>query len=1018
MPLNLGCPSCGASYDLPDSLQGRPIRCITCGQTFHVPTLLRAEGASRPRRGNGGPLPWVLAGGAGWLLSLIGAGLAAGWLLLRPPSPQDDPPPPSLASVEDLAARPAPPAEAPAPPAPHAAPAVPAEQPPAEQTPAPAPREQPAPPPRAPIERQPPPVRRPDRPRAGASLAAGEPVIKSTEPLTASARELAQKTHDLFKTYCYRCHGKDGSAEGGFDFILNRDHLVTGKLLVPRAPPQSSRLFRRVQKGEMPPPDEVPRPGPEAAELLSRWIAAGAPAFEPDAPAAPPARADARPGDVPAGPGQRVQRPFVSAAAVEEIIAADLAQLPERDRRLTRYLTLTHLANAGLSDEELDIHRHALSKLINSLTWAGGITRPAAVDPGGTVFRINLRSYQWKERTWDLLAEADPYPVRSRSPAAESCREVTGCQAPALRGDWFVDAASRPPFYPALLELPSAEWELRDKLRVGWITAERPKPPPPARAGFANSGVSRNNRVLERWDLRNGAFWRTFDFAGNTGDQNIFEHPFNFKHEGGEVLFSLPNGLQGYMIIDAEGRRIDKGPVEIVSDPRRPDRAVETGLSCMSCHVNGLIEKGDQVSAQMEKRAAGKHPMAHGRFNETYGGQFDSLLAKDAQRYQNALKQTGAHVCKSDPVTAVALRYEAPLDLELAAAEVGLPAEEFVQRCRRAAKLPASVSLLLDGGTLKRDVFTEAFPALVRALDPSAVVVERPQNRGPAAREFAVPGWFACAAFLPDGVHALCGASTGKVQFLDLRTGKVLRTWEAGVNLQTLAVSSDGRRALTGGANSCALRLWDVTTGQEVRQFAPGPVVTVAFCGDDHHALALQGDGLRLWDVDTGQEVRHFEDSAGAGHLSVSADGRRALTDSGQSMGLRVWDVETGKETAHLAGHPYRVSDIALSPDGRRALTFAPDDTFRVWDADSGQELRRLAGQRLNGVAFTPDGTRAVTTDKDGQLRVWDVASGKELHAVPADGRRERVGKPTLCADGSHALGGGGLAMRLWTIPR
>jgi hypothetical protein len=418
----------------------------------------------------------------------------------------------------------------------------------------------------------------------------------------------------------------------------------------------------------------------------------------------------------------------------------------------------------------------------------------------------------------------------------------------------------------------------------------------------------------------------------------------------------------------------------------------------------------------MEKRA-GKHAGPHGRFGETYGGQFESLLARDAQRFRGALKQTGADVCKSDPVLAVALRYESPLDLRQAAAEVGLPAEEFAQRCRRAARLPPGVGLLLDSGTLKRDVFTEAFPALVRALDPSAVV-ERKGTGGPAARAFAMPGWFACAAFLPDGLHALCAASTGKVQVLDLRTGKVLRTWEAGVNVQTIAVSPDGRRALTGGANSCPLLLWDVAAGRQVRQLAPGPVVAAAFCGDDRHALALHGDGLRLWDVDTGEEVRRFADSEGASHLAVSADGRRALTDSGKSMALGVWDVETGKETAHLAGHPYRVSDVALSPDGRRALTMGPDDTLRVWDADSGEEVRRLSGQRLNGVAFTPDGTRVVATDKDSQLRLWEAELGKELAVLPADSRRERVGKPVLSPDGGHVLSGGGLAVRLWTLPR
>src|SRR5207237_1309513 len=68
-------------------------------------------------------------------------------------------------------------------------------------------------------------------------------------------------------------------------------------------------------------------------------------------------------------------------------------------------------------------------------------------------------------------------------------------------------------------------------------------------------------------------------------------------------IFSLPNGLQGYMLVDAKGKRIDKGPTSIVSDPKRPDRAVENGLSCMSCHARGIIPKADQVRAHALKNA-------------------------------------------------------------------------------------------------------------------------------------------------------------------------------------------------------------------------------------------------------------------------------------------------------------------------------------------------------------------------------------------------------------------------------
>src|SRR5262249_33930000 len=128
------------------------------------------------------------------------------------------------------------------------------------------------------------------------------------------------------------------------------------------------------------------------------------------------------------------------------------------------------------------------------------------------------------------------------------------------------------------------------------------------RAGFNGSGVSRNNRVIERHDAAFGAYWRSYDFRDNFDRENVFQRPLgpspgpaSFVHARGEIIFHLPNGLQGYMLVDGDGRRIDKGPGDVVSDPKRPDRLVETGVSCMSCHSKGLLPKDDQVRAHVQK---------------------------------------------------------------------------------------------------------------------------------------------------------------------------------------------------------------------------------------------------------------------------------------------------------------------------------------------------------------------------------------------------------------------------------
>src|SRR5262249_24799830 len=187
------------------------------------------------------------------------------------------------------------------------------------------------------------------------------------------------------------------------------------------------------------------------------------------------------------------------------------------------------------------------------------------------------------------------------------------------------------------------------------------------------SGVSRNNRVLQRHDAAFGAYWRSYDFSDNTERQNIFAYPLgpaagraSFRPAGGEGLFDLPNGLHGDMLLDAAGRRVEKAPVEIVSDPGRPDRQVEAGLSCMSCHARGLQPKDDQVRAHVEKNPAALAREDAEAVRALYppAPRMRALLERDNKRFLRALGGAGVAADGAEAVVAVALRYEGLVDRE------------------------------------------------------------------------------------------------------------------------------------------------------------------------------------------------------------------------------------------------------------------------------------------------------------------------------------------------------------------
>lgn len=512
-------------------------------------------------------------------------------------------------------------------------------------------------------------------------------------------------------------------------YVTDLTKLVERKKVIP-GNAAGSKLYKKLASEDDPMPpltdDDnkpvTPRPSKAQIALVRRWIEAGAPA------------------EVPGIAG--AAHPFISNDDIFEAIAKDLTAANERSRVYLRYFTITHLYNAGLNDDELQTYRGGLSKLVNSLSWGRRVVVPVAIDPQKTIFRIDLRDYQWNESTWKKILDAYPYRIGRESAAARQATDETQSGFPYVRADWFVFAASRPPLYHDVLALPTTDADLEKLLKVD--VAEDIRTERVARAGFNGSGVSRNNRLIERHDSPYGAYWKSYDFKqpGDNSRKDLFANPLgpgdrqdNFQQDGGEIIFNLPNGLQAYMLVNAKGERIDKGPTEIVSDPKQLDRAVVNGVSCMSCHAKGMIEKTDQVRATVLGNAAGYDAATVEAVKALYPPKaaFDALLKDDADRFAAAVERTGAAQTHSEPVFSLALRFQVNLDEPLAAAEAGISPAELREAIAGSTLLaPALGALSIPGGTVQRDVYVTAFPELVERSEKFRFA-HRPYVPDPAA---------------------------------------------------------------------------------------------------------------------------------------------------------------------------------------------------------------------------------------------------------------------------------------------
>ena len=530
-----------------------------------------------------------------------------------------------------------------------------------------------------------------------------------------SQQQIAQDAYAIFEQSCFICHGPTGSYKE--TLLIEHNALIQNGTVVP-GNPDASELYNRLITTDIAKrmPLNLPPLSAQAIDTIRNWILAGAPDW---------AATSTTNGN------------FISPSEILNTIETHLMSLAPFDRAFARYFTMTHLYNAGEPAGILQEYRKGLSKLVNSLSWKVTVTNPEPIDPQGTIFYIDLRHYEWDVNdAWTQMEAAYPYHISFEAPTQTALRDQLGrlqgemkSSIPSVHIDWFLANASLPPLYHELLSLPLTAGELETRLEVDVVRNLNNAPGIDVwRAGFNNSGVSNNNRVVERHTSRYGAYWKSYDFAGSVGTQNIFTHPLSFTHDGGEVIFNLPNGLQGYYLANASGLRLDEAPINIVSNPAASDPTVRNGLSCMGCHTEGMKTFEDQVRSVIESNATPAYDKAQALRLYAEQSEMDALLQEDMDRYRVALTKTGGAVNDIEPISRFHEVFQGPVDAAYAAAVVGLETEAFLEKIRENIGLQNIGLLVLDSenGSMKRDTWTSSFRDVLFALDFPKLVDKSP----------------------------------------------------------------------------------------------------------------------------------------------------------------------------------------------------------------------------------------------------------------------------------------------------
>jgi WD40 repeat protein/serine/threonine protein kinase len=281
-------------------------------------------------------------------------------------------------------------------------------------------------------------------------------------------------------------------------------------------------------------------------------------------------------------------------------------------------------------------------------------------------------------------------------------------------------------------------------------------------------------------------------------------------------------------------------------------------------------------------------------------------------------------------------------------------------------------------------------------------------------------------ALSPNGSHVLTCGPDGTACYWEVASGKLVHLLPgASGQVYNVAISADGKQLLSCGEDSL-IHVWNSATGKEIKQLQghKSNVSGVSIAADGKlMASGSNHDGtVRLWDLEKGKENHSFATGNHSSQgVALSSDGRWLASWGGDST-IKVYDVKLRQEIHCLRGHSTMVRAGTFSADGKRFLSGShaagSNGNLCLWEVETGQLLRSIDDipGGSHGVALSSDGRRALTGGWEG-LNLWDLETGRKIAAYghdPGDG----INDVAFLPDGLHALSASGLGtIRLWKLP-
>lgn len=374
---------------------------------------------------------------------------------------------------------------------------------------------------------------------------------------------------------------------------------------------------------------------------------------------------------------------FLTLALLSPITAAedDLNTLDKGSRDQIRYISLY-----GLSEKEKKEHIACVSFTLNSVSIKRTISKPRVIN--NTVIRVDLRDYGILPSAYKALGT--DYSFKGKE--LKTLKNLTNCENPIVRANWFVVNAWKAPVYYRLLGVKTLE-DFRK--RHGYVDDKQAQA-----ALVSRSNLVLGTRMVRRLPTLVGSMWESRDST----QEDYFMNVFSDKFDSVQVLATNKNGLISYFATDNKKLGLDYLNVELAMDHTRlvdGDAVVRVARNCVACHKFGVVPfsnvikelKKNKIDIIVDKKFAAK-------LESLFGGEMP--IKKDQEDYTKALLlSTGLQPQQFlDAFVAAHRSYYKDMSIDDLAREMRCDAKQLKTWCSNSAN--AHLLMLLKTGKISR----------------------------------------------------------------------------------------------------------------------------------------------------------------------------------------------------------------------------------------------------------------------------------------------------------------------------